>query len=301
MDNVQTPVQRLLTLRQFPGFEDASLDELAVIAHNVVEQEFEAGATIVTPSRSAPLHLVIEGTLASATGRTWGAHQVVGALEAIARRRTREPITAETTARTLRLAAADFREILDDNYGLMSSVRRSLARELISNFAPAPPPPVRLGPDEVAPSPLGMVDRLIVLRRYMPFSRGRIEALAALAQASEEIRLPARSLVGTQGESASSVLILLEGMVHGSHAGVSVVLAPGHAPGALESLAEIPYASTMSTLTPIRALRFPSATLFDVLEDHTDLALAMVESLAGALVDHGRAERHDHHDRPHVN
>jgi hypothetical protein len=51
----------------------------------------------------------------------------------------------------------------------------------------------------------------------------------------------------------------------------------------------------MSTLTPIRALRFPNAALFDVLEDHTDLALAMVESLAGALVDRGRM------DRPHVN
>ncbi len=301
MANVQTPVERLLTLRQFPGFEDASLEELAVIAHNVVEQRFEPGATIVTPSRSAPLHLVIEGTLASASGQTWGAHEVVGALEAIARRRTREPITAETEARTLRLAAADFREILDDNYGLMSSVRRSLARELIADLVTAPPPPMRLGAEDIAPSPLGMVDRLIVLRRYMPFSKGRIEALAALAQASEEIRMPARTTVGRQDETASAVLILLEGTVHATRDGVSFVLAPGHAPGALESLAEIPYSSTMSTLTPIRALRFPSAALFDVLEDHTDLALAMVESLAGALVDRGRIVRDTSSDGSHVN
>jgi hypothetical protein len=51
----------------------------------------------------------------------------------------------------------------------------------------------------------------------------------------------------------------------------------------------------MSTLTSVRALRFANAALFDVLEDHTDLALAMVESLAGALVDRGQT------DRPHVN
>jgi CRP-like cAMP-binding protein len=285
-------VQRLLTLRQFPGFEDAGLDELAVIAHNVVEQTFDAGATITSPSRTAPLHLVVEGTLSSTDGRTWGAHEVVGGLEAMARRRTREPIVAQTPARTLRLAAADFREILDDNYGLMSSVRRALARDLLSDLAPAPPP-VRLEMQDVAPATtLGMVDRLIVLRRYMPFSRGRIEALAALAQASEEIRLPARSLVGKHGEAAASVLILLDGTVHGTRDGVSFVLGPGHAPGALESLAETPYASTMSTLTPIRALRFPNAALFDVLEDHTDLALAMVESLAGALVDRNRTEPH---------
>ncbi|MFN0245849.1 MAG: cyclic nucleotide-binding domain-containing protein [Kofleriaceae bacterium] len=282
-------MQRLLTLRQVPGFEDASLDELAVIAHNVVEQTFAAGTTITTPSRSAPLHLVVEGTLSGA-GHTWGAREVVGALEAIARRRTREPIVAKTAARTLRLAAADFREILDGNYGLMSSVRRALARELLSDLTP--PPPVRLQVQDVTSAPpLGMVDRLIVLRRYMPFSRGRIEALAALAQASEEVRLPARSLVGRHGDAAASVLFLLDGTVHGIRDGVSFVLGPGHAPGVLESLAEVPYASSMSTLTPIRALRFPNSALFDVLEDHTDLALAMVESLASALVDRNRAEQ----------
>lgn len=288
MAEPQTPVQRLLTLRQFPGLEDASLDELAIIALNVTEQQYDAGATIVTPGRSAPLHLVIEGKLASPSGQTWGPHELVGALEAIARRRTREPITAETPARTLRLAAADFREILDDNFGLLSGVRRSLARALLADPSPPPPPPTRVSIEDAIDTQLGMVDRLIILRRYMPFGKGRIEALAALAQASEEVRLPARTLVGKQGEPASSVLVLLEGTVHAARDGVSFVLGPGHAPGAIESLAEVPYSSTMSTLTPIRALRFPNAALFDVLEDHTDLALAMVESLAGALVDRSR-------------
>lgn len=290
----QTAVQRLLTLRQFPGLEDASLDELGIIAQNVVEQQFAPGDAIITPARSAPLHLVIEGQVRSASGQTWGQHQLVGALEAIARRRTREPIIAEVPTRTLRLAAADFREILDDNFGLLTSVRRSLARAILADFTP-PPPSTRLAIHEALEAQLGMVDRLIILRRYMPFGKGRIEALAALAQASEEIRLPARTVVGSQGDSATSVLVLLDGTVHGTRDGVSFVLGPGHSPGALESLAEVPYSSTMSTLTPIRALRFPNAALFDVLEDHTDLALAMVESLAGALVDRGRM------DRPHVN
>jgi CRP-like cAMP-binding protein len=293
MAEPQTPVQRLLTLRQFPGLEEASLDELAIIAQNVVEQQFEPGATVITPARSAPLHLVIEGKLVTASGQSWGQHELVGALEAIARRRTREPIIAEIQTRTLRLAAADFREILDDNFGLLTSVRRTLSRALLVDFTP--PPSTRLAIDEAHDAQLGMVDRLIILRRYMPFGKGRIEALAALAQASEEVRLPARTTVGKQGEPATSVLVLLDGTVHGTRDGVSFVLGPGHSPGALESLAEVPYSSTMSTLTPIRALRFPNAALFDVLEDHTDLALAMVESLAGALVDRGRM------DRPHVN
>lgn len=295
MDDLQTPVQRLLTLRQFPGLDEASMDELAVIAQNVVEQHFEPGETIVAPSRSAPLHLVIEGKLSTPSGQSWGPREVVGALEAMARRRTREPITATIPTRTLRLAAADFREILDDNFGLLTNVRRSLARSLLDDISPPGNPPARVAIDEALDGQLGMVDRLIILRRYMPFGKGRIEALAALAQASEEIRLPARALVGKHGDPATSVFVLLDGTVHGARDGVSFVLGPGHAPGALEALAEVPYVSTMSTLTPVRALRFPAAALFDVLEDHTDLALAMVESLAGALVDRGRIER------PHVN
>lgn len=287
MDDHQTPVQRLLTLRQFPGLDEASMDELAVIAQNVVEQRFAPGETIVAPARSAPLHLVVEGKVRSPSGQTWGPRELVGALEAIARRRAREPVIAELPTRTLRLGAAHFREILDDNFGLLTSVRRTLAKAVLADPSPLPAPPRIVIEAEVAPgAQLGMVDRLIVLRRYMPFGKGRIEALAALAQASEEVRLPARTLVGAEGAPATSVLVLLDGTVHGTRDQVSAVLGPGHSPGALECLAEVPYAATLSTLTAVRALRFPNAALYDVLEDHTDLALAMVESLAGALLDH---------------
>ncbi len=296
MADPQTAVQRLLTLRQFPGLSEAALDELAIIAENVVELEHSAGATVITPGRSAPLHLVIEGKLVSGSGQSWGPLEVVGALEAIARRRRVEPVTAELPTRTLRLAASDFREILEDNYGLLTSVRRSLARGLLAE-PPASPMPTTRAIETLSDAPLGMVDRLIVLRRYMPFGRGRIEALAALAQATEEVRLPARTVVGTAGDPATSVLVLVEGTVRGVRDGVSFVLGPGHAPGALESLAEVAHTSTMSTLTPIRALRFPTSVLFDVLEDHTDLGLAMVEALAGALVERSPSLT----DRPYVN
>lgn len=303
MADLQTPVQRLLTLRQFPGLDEASMDELAVIAQNVVERSYAPGETVIAPMRSAPLHLVVEGRLASASGQTWGPHELVGALEAIAHRRTYEPIIAELPTRTLRLGAADFREILDDNFGLLTSVRRTLARTLLAAELWPMPAPARIAIDDVLDHSLGMVDRLIILRRSMPFGRGRssmaIEALAALAQASEEVRLPARAAVSTQGEPATSVLALLDGTVHGTRDGVSMVLGPGHAPGALEALADAPFAATLSTLTPVRALRIPNAALFDVLEDHTDLALAMIESLAGALLDRGRAE--SALDRPLVN
>ncbi|HEY4059725.1 MAG TPA: hypothetical protein VGM39_24090, partial [Kofleriaceae bacterium] len=143
----QTQVQRLLTLRKFPGLADAELGELAIIAENVVEQTFPAGAVVASATRRAPgekhrsqmmnptgpaLHLMISGKLVTASGNHWGPHEVCGALQAMAGKRTSEDIVAEQETHTLRLSAANFREILEDNFGLLSAVRRTLARELLN-------------------------------------------------------------------------------------------------------------------------------------------------------------------------
>ena len=293
----QTAVQRLLTLRKFPGFAGAELGELAIIAENVVELAFEPGDLVVSSARQVPkpgtlpvsnsaLHLVIEGQLENESGVTWGPHEVCGAIEAMARRRAREDVRAAVPTRTLRLGAADFREILEDNFGLLTTVRRLLARELLA-VMPLPPTmaPNMVVAEVTSDQPLGMVERLMVLRKRMPFGKGRIEALAALAQAAEEVRVPARTEIAAAGELPTSTLILLDGTVTVQKGPTSVVVGPGHAISALEVLAQVPMTTNVTTITPIRALRCPVAPMYDVLEDHTDLALAMVESLASALVD----------------
>ena len=296
----QTAVERVLTLRQFPGFDEADLSELAIVAENVVEQAFEAGEQVIAAGGAPALHLVIEGKLVGQTSRhTWSQHEVLNAIESMARRRAREPVVAEVPTRTLRLSAKDFAEILEDNFGFLSNVRRALARRLLAvTAAPAVTPIV----EEVnaLPETLGMVDRLIMLRTLMPFAKGRIEALAALAQAAEEIRIPANAQICLAGELATSVLILLEGSASCARSGASpLIVGPGHAIGALETLGEVPFTATIRTLAAVRALRCPGAALFDVLEDHTDLALGMIESLSGSVLDAGLVDVFV--DRTHVN
>jgi hypothetical protein len=138
-------------------------------------------------------------------------------------------------------------------------------------------------------NPLGMVERLMLLRRRMPFGRGRIAALAALAQAAQEVRLPANAEIAVVGDAVTDPLVLLEGRVRVTRGGTTVVVGPGYVVGSREAIAELPHQSTCVAVTPIRALRCPSSVMFDVLEDHTDLALSMIESLAAALVDGGAA------------
>lgn len=298
--DTQTAVERVLTLRQFPGFDEADVSELSIVAENVKEQAFEAGEEVIAAGASPALHLVIEGKLVGQTSRhTWSQHEVLNATEAMSRRRTREAVIAEVPTRTLRLSAKDFAEILEDNFGFLSNVRRALARRLLTAaVAPSLTPSV----EEVGalPETLGMVDRLIVLRTLMPFAKGRIEALAALAQAAEEIRIPAHTEIGVAGVLSTSVLILLEGSASCARPGASpVIVGPGHAIGALETLGEVPFTTTIRTLGAVRALRCPGAALFDVLEDHTDLALGMIESLSGSVLDAGLVDVFV--DRSHVN
>jgi len=287
-EHVSITIQRMLTLRQLPGFDDADLSELATLAENVVERRFAAGATVAAPASRLPsIHLICEGRLAEiSSGRAWGPRQLFGALEAMAGRAVRGRVVAVSETRTLQLAAADFIEILEDNHGVLSSARRTLARRLIAQGA-APGGALPAGAGALA-EPLGIVDRLAILRAQPPFAEVSLQGLATLAQATEELRILARSPICRAGEDARGIFVILDGVARASRANGPGVLAAGAACGALEVLAERPHASGVESVTAARVLRVPDAALLDVMEDHTDFAVALLGWLAGALLDLAR-------------
>lgn len=277
-------IQRMLTLRQVPGFGDADLSELATIAENLVERTFVAGATVATPATRVPaIHLILEGRLEASNRHAWGPRQLFGALEAIAGRPLPDRVVATTETRTLQLSTASFAEILEDNYSVLSSARRMLARQLSAVDTALIHRP-RVLVDSVASS-LGLVDRLLVLRGQPPFSRGSIQALTTLAAATEELQFPARSSLARAGEDADGVFIILDGIARIQRGQGADILTSGSAIGALETLGELAYSSDIDTISALRVLRLPSGTLFDVMEDHTDFAIALVGRLASELLD----------------
>jgi CRP-like cAMP-binding protein len=109
----------------------------------------------------------------------------------------------------------------------------------------------------------------------------RLDALAALAHASSEVRFARGTQIVRAGEVALSSFVIIEG----SLAGPDGELGPGHAVGALETLADLPHPATLEARTPVRALESSAGAIFDVLEDHSDLGMAMLASFAGALAD----------------
>jgi hypothetical protein len=278
-------VQRMLTLRQLPGFGDADLSELATIAENVVERTFAPRATVAEPGGRFPaIHLVVEGRLEAAASRhAWGPRRLFGALETIAGRAVPERVVAASATRTLELATADLTELLEDNYSVLSSARRTLACRLLAlGAAPAAHRPALVDDRR---RPLGMVERLVILRAQPRFAGASIQALSALAQAAEELQIPARSPIHRAGEDAGGMLVILDGVARALRAAGPDTLVPGAELGALESLAERPYAADVDAVTAVRALRLPGAALLDVMEDHTDFAITLIGRLAGELLD----------------
>lgn len=279
------PVQRLMALRQYPGFADADLSELAVLAENVVEEDFAAGAIVTRAGRVPSLHLVIEGRIQMGAN-SWGPRDLVGALEAMAGRHTTEPMVATADTRTLQLGAADFADILEDSFGLLTNVRRAMARSVLAarrHRNAFPPSRPQLATATIGP--LGLVDKLLVLRHQLPFASGRIHALAALAEATREVSWPVGAVITHTGDPATGSYLILEGAVR--MRGLDRVAGPGDAIGALEMLGEVAHRESTEALTPVRALESPAVAVLDLTEDHTDLALAMVAALASELLDNG--------------
>ena len=264
-------LRRVLWLRQLSWLAAAELADLAVLADNLIEQRFARGA-LVLPGGLPPsaLHVVIEGELAFGP-HTWGPRRVVGALEVLARSPMRAPVVATRETRTLQLAGGDVREILEENFGILRAALRGMATAL-PEVRPARPPR-ELG------NPLGFVDRLILLRDQPAFAGAHLDALASLAHASHEVDIPSGVPIVRAGEPAVSSFVIVEGTALGPEG----ALGPGSTIGALATLAEMPHPATIHATSRVRALESGASALFDVIEDHTDLGMAMLASFASTL------------------
>jgi CRP-like cAMP-binding protein len=269
-------MHRMLALRQFPLFAHADLSELAMVAENVVERSFATGGVVAPAERLTSLHLILDGQLEVGELQL-GARSVHGSLEVAARRPARAPAIALAPTRTLELDASDYFEILEDNFGLLLATIRDLAARVI--------PLGDLHRRFTVPTShgtVGLVERMILLRQHIPFSGARLEALAILAHAAVEARWAPGEILKRANARADGSLIIIEGAVRAGDR----MLGPGHAIGVLETLAGIPHRETFEAATPVRALQSHAATILDVLEDHTDFALTILETFARALLDH---------------
>jgi CRP-like cAMP-binding protein len=266
-------------LRQFPAFADIDLHELALVAENVSEVMHEAGDVVSPPGRALGVSFVIDGELAAGTLH-WGARETFGLLEVLARREHVVATTATRATRTLHLDAGDLGDVLEEGFGVLRSMIHELAARVVWQ-ARTPVHAIAIP----AYQPLGLVDRLVVLRQIPSFASANLDALGALAHASEESILGPGTTLARAGSSATIAHVILDGSVHVTGEGrAPLTLGAGAVVGGVEVLGNLLHGRTYEASTQVRTLACSAGALFDVMEDHTELGLAVLERLASTLL-----------------
>jgi CRP-like cAMP-binding protein len=218
--------------------------------------------------------------------KSWSAREAFGALEVLAARPLGSEAIAATETRTLRLGASALHDLLEDSFGLLTAILHELALRLTALGLPHGAPAANAPVPRLATAPLGLVERMIVLRDHVPFLAGRLEPLAMLAHAAQEVRWPAGTQVRRQRDRAHDAFVVLEGALALERDGAPAdVVGQGETVGVLETLGGLHHASSITTTVPTRVLQIPRTTLFDALEEHAELALSVVAMLAGLLLD----------------
>lgn len=276
-DQDRATVHRVLALGRCALFHGASPAELAILAENAVETALPAGTSLVEPGhRVTAVHFIVEGEIASGT-RRWGAHDAFGAMEVFADRPAATAAVTTCATRTLALDAEDLNEILEDNFGVLLAILRSVAgqsREPIVDTDPLPP----------APGPLGLIDRLFLLRRHPVFARASVRSLATLARAAQPVVWEPGVRIVHAEQPASAVHIVVAGNVR--MIDDPAAIGAGAMFGLLATLANAPAAASFDAIGAVHGLTTPSAALLDVLEEHSDLGIAMLAALARATFEH---------------
>jgi CRP-like cAMP-binding protein len=274
-------LRRVLALRQTAFLADVELAELATLARNATEAVLPTGTRVaVAGDRVAAVHVVLDGQLARRGGEpfTWSRHDVFGSLLVLADLPARFDVGAAVPTRTLEIASDDLRDVLDDNFGVLVAALRGVARRLVAlgGGTPAPALPPITGP-------LGLVERVLLLRRQPAFARASVRALASLAQTATEQEWRAGAILAHRGELATEAWIVTSGEL----AAGERRFGPGAAVGLVETLAASEHGAPYEAITPVRTLSVTGAAILDVLEDHTDLALGVVSALSRDLLERG--------------
>ncbi|MEM1415208.1 MAG: cyclic nucleotide-binding domain-containing protein [Myxococcota bacterium] len=287
-------LERLIMIRSFPGYRDLPPDEVAALAERFVERRYRKGDLLERehmPVRH--VHFLARGSVQlrkeGRVLRTLGDHSVVGGISALSGDQEGYDVEALEPTVTLRIPVDEMLEFFEDNFMLMASAIRGISAEVVnvrrqlmpnggfvrSEWQPEGPPP----------ESLDLVERMAALRRSFPLEGTRLEAIADLARDVSERRWAPGEVIFRPGERPDGLFFVVYGAVLGTSEGFDLRFGPGDVVGSLGTVAGADRWYEARTETEVVALRLERDMLIDVLEDHHDLAVAMLRALAKSLLD----------------
>lgn len=289
------PVERLLFLRRIPELGSLRVTDLAFLGEQFREHFTPRGGVLLRAGEQvAAMHVLLEGRVRLRRhGRELGIAgrgALVGSALLLARDEDGLEAVAEDDTVTLALDRESLLDALEERFGIFRSALRGVSRELVALLAEHP---AEAAP-EIVPATLhgftegdiDLADRILLLRSRPPFQACSIDALAELAQRTEEVRLPEGHALWRVGDHAVQTLFLVRGAVRCSPPGSQAPfrLGAGQSLGALEVLADVPRWYDAVVEEPVLALQGELEHVLDVLEDNVDMGVEFLSFLARSTV-----------------
>ncbi len=290
------PMERAIFFKSLEPLRDASPAEIAVFAENARERSFRAGDVLLEPGHPVnSFHAVVEGEVHAEGGEYLDGETVepgasVGFLSVLSRRPAGLRAVAARDTTTLEFDHETFLDILEDRFPVLTRLISTLARRTLE-VRQRVPDGTYLAPMEgildVRSDSLDLVERLLVIRRpNSPFAKTSMEALARLAAVTAIVHHDRGETLWKPGDRSPHALILVRGTVScTTQWGFSRFRAgPGYPLGNLERFADAPRWFTAVTETPVMAIHSRTEDLWDIMEDHPDMAFGLVQAMAERLI-----------------
>ncbi len=286
------PMDRVLLMRTMPMFEGLGPIQLAAVAQHSVERFVPRGTSVeVGGEDSGTVLLIAEGELESeyaGSRQRLTKGESVGFIERLAHSGSRLTYEARLDTMLLELDWEAQLGVCEEHFSVIAGYIGFVATRLVERTQVLAPPehgPVALIAAQDFGSLLDLNERLLLLSRSGAFSTGCLDALSELSHHAEEIRLAKGREMWAVGQEADGFVIVASGAIRlDNQSGDSAIYRAGTVAGMAESLSRNYRRFSATTLEPTVALRVQIESFMDILEDHFDLSLDVLSTLARRLL-----------------
>lgn len=287
-------IDRVIALRSFPGYASLPLEEVEVLAAAADDRRVEPGEYVFQAGEvPKSVFFVTAGRLETCRNgrkiRDFGPGSAVGGLAALGDSVHGYDCVATESSTLIVLKVSQITDIFDEHFEIVRSVLTAISGQMLDLRRALAPnggyPSTDWKPDGPPPPRMNLIERLGLLRRGMQFAGSRLEALADLARQSVEVRLEAGDVLWREDQLAESFVFIVWGTVKVENTGVvQARFGPGDVVGFLGPFSGRPRWYTAHAETPLVGLRLSAEVLLDVCEDHPDLAMEAVQTMATGLL-----------------
>ncbi|MEM7136441.1 MAG: cyclic nucleotide-binding domain-containing protein [Myxococcota bacterium] len=285
--------ERFLFLRTVPALRDLPADVVRVIAAHTSQQTFDDGAHVYRSGQSAGcVHFVVNGEIALGGHqdaiRVLGPRDIVGDISAMTGDTQVHDGVALGATTTLEIMSGDMQEVLEDHFVLLRRVVENTARRVLQALRQLGP---MAGFEQPEPQgaypkrPLDLVEKMAFFRQSSALHEAHIEAISDLALEVQEVRWPAGTDLWGVGDTATHFLLIVHGAIRcdAENPEQHFVLGPSDSAGANEALAGERRWFRASVEQDLVALKVDVDILYDVLEDHFQMAMSMLRQITVAI------------------